>query len=72
MIISRATKARARRAMRSIEFMEKYIADWDANVARSKTLPRCATNVLKQIRVWHGVHLDARVASYFRHHHPPH
>src|SRR5215208_453026 len=38
----------ATRDMRSIEFMKKYIADWDVNVARSKTAAEMRANVLKQ------------------------
>jgi glyoxylase-like metal-dependent hydrolase (beta-lactamase superfamily II) len=38
----------ATRDMRSIEFMKKYIADWDVNVGRSKTAAEMRANVLKQ------------------------
>ena len=56
----------ATRDMRSIEFMKKYIADWDANVARSKTAAEMRENVLKQ---YPGLGMDFtlndRVATYF-------
>ena len=42
----------ATRDLQSIEFMKKYIADWDANVARSKTLPRCAPTSCGSIPGW--------------------
>lgn len=38
----------ATRDLRSIEFMRKYIADWDANVARSKNAADMRRNVLEQ------------------------
>jgi hypothetical protein len=52
--------------MRSIEFMKQYIADWDANVARSKTPAEMRANVLKQYPTL-GMEftLNDRVATYF-------
>src|SRR5689334_17429150 len=38
----------ATRDMRSIEWMKKYMADWDANVQRSKSAAEMRTNVLAQ------------------------
>ena len=56
----------ATRDMRSIEFMKKYIADWDANVARSKTAAEMRANVLQQ---YPGLGMEFtltdRVATYF-------
>jgi glyoxylase-like metal-dependent hydrolase (beta-lactamase superfamily II) len=56
----------ATRDMRSIDFMKKYIADWDVNVARSKTAAEMRANVLKQ---YPGLGMDFtlndRVATYF-------
>ena len=53
--------------MRSIEFMTQYIADWDANVARSKTAAEMRANVLRQCP---GLGMEFtrndRVAAYFR------
>ena len=47
----------ATRDMRSIEFMKKYIADWDASVARSKTAAEMRANVLAAVSgPGHGVH----------------
>lgn len=57
---------RATRNLASIEFMRKYIADWDKNVARSKTAADMRANVLKQ---YPGLGMDFtlndRVATYF-------
>jgi glyoxylase-like metal-dependent hydrolase (beta-lactamase superfamily II) len=56
----------ATRDMRSIEFMKKYIADWDANVARSKTAAEMRANVLKQYPgLGMEFTLNDRVATYF-------
>src|SRR5918997_506452 len=56
----------ATRDMRAIEFMTKYIADWDANVARSKTAAEMRTNVLKQYPgLGMEFTLNDRVAAYF-------
>lgn len=56
----------ATRDMRSIEWMKKYIADWDVNVARSKTAAEMREQVLKQ---YPGLGMDFtlndRVATYF-------
>jgi glyoxylase-like metal-dependent hydrolase (beta-lactamase superfamily II) len=38
----------ARHDISSVAFMKKYIADWDANVARSKNAAEMRENVLKQ------------------------
>ena len=52
--------------MRSIEFMKKYIADWDANVARSKTAAEMRANVLQQYPgLGMEFTLNDRVATYF-------
>jgi glyoxylase-like metal-dependent hydrolase (beta-lactamase superfamily II) len=56
----------ATRDLRSIEFMKKYIADWDANVARSKTAAEMRANVLKQYAgLGMEFTLNDRVATYF-------
>jgi glyoxylase-like metal-dependent hydrolase (beta-lactamase superfamily II) len=56
----------ATRDMRSIEFMKKYIADWDANVARSKTPAEMRANVLAQYPgLGMEFTLNDRVATYF-------
>src|SRR5687768_3440783 len=56
----------ATRDMRSIEFMKKYIADWDVNVARSKTAAEMRANVLKQYPgLGMEFTLNDRVATYF-------
>ena len=56
----------ATRDMRSIEFMKTYIADWDANVARSKTAADMRANVLKQYPgLGMEFTLNDRVATYF-------
>ena len=56
----------ATRDMRSIEWMKKYMADWDANVPRSKDASEMRANVLKQ---YPGLGMDFtlndRVATYF-------
>jgi hypothetical protein len=52
--------------MRSIEFMKKYIADWDVNVARAKTAADMRANVLKQYPgLGMEFTLNDRVATYF-------
>ena len=57
----------ATRDMRSIEFMKKYIADWDANVARSKTPAEMRANVLAQYPgLGMEFTLNDRIATYFR------
>jgi len=56
----------ATRDMRSIDFMKKYIADWDVNVARSKTATEMRANVLKQYPgLGMEFTLNDRVATYF-------
>ena len=56
----------ATRDMRSIDFMKKYIADWDVNVARSKTAADMRANVLKQYPgLGMEFTLNDRVATYF-------
>jgi glyoxylase-like metal-dependent hydrolase (beta-lactamase superfamily II) len=52
--------------MKAVDFMKKYIADWDVNVARSKDATEMKANVLKQ---YPGLGMDFtladRVATYF-------
>jgi glyoxylase-like metal-dependent hydrolase (beta-lactamase superfamily II) len=56
----------ATRDMRSIDFMKKYIAGWDVNVARSKTAAEMRANVLAQYPgLGMEFTLDDRVATYF-------
>ena len=56
----------ATRDLRSIEWMQRYIADWDANVARSKTAAEMRANVLKQYpNLGMEFTLNDRVATYF-------
>jgi glyoxylase-like metal-dependent hydrolase (beta-lactamase superfamily II) len=56
----------ATRDMRSIEFMKQYIADWDANVARSKNAADMRANVLTQYpNLGMEFTLNDRVATYF-------
>jgi len=56
----------ATRDLRSIEFMRKYIADWDANVARSKDAAEMRANVLRQYPgLGMEFTLNDRVATYF-------
>jgi glyoxylase-like metal-dependent hydrolase (beta-lactamase superfamily II) len=56
----------ATRDMRSVEFMKKYIADWDVNVARSKTAAEMRANVLQQYPgLGMEFTLNDRVATYF-------
>ena len=46
--------------------MKKYIADWDANVARSKNAAEMRANVLRQYpRFGMEFTLNNRVATYF-------
>jgi glyoxylase-like metal-dependent hydrolase (beta-lactamase superfamily II) len=50
----------------AIAFMKQYIADWDANVARSKDAAEMRQNVLKQYPgLGMDFTLDSRVATYF-------
>ena len=56
----------ATRDMRSIEFMKKYIADWDTSVARSKTPAEMRNAVLAQYPgLGMEFTLNDRVATYF-------
>ena len=56
----------ATRDLRSIEFMKKYIADWDANVTRSKDAAEMRVNVLKQYpNLGMEFTLNDRIATYF-------
>src|SRR5256884_1200789 len=52
--------------MRAVEWMKRYMADWDANVARSKTPGEMRANVLRQYPLL-GMEftLDDRIATYF-------
>lgn len=56
----------ASHTMRAVEFMKRYIADWDAGVARSKDAAEMRANVLKQYPLL-GMEftLNDRVAAYF-------
>jgi glyoxylase-like metal-dependent hydrolase (beta-lactamase superfamily II) len=62
----------ATRDMRSIDFMKKYIADWDVNVGRSKTAAEMRANVARQ---YPGLGMEFtltdRVATYFPAQPPP-
>ena len=52
--------------LRSIEFMKKYIADWDANVAASKTAAEMRAKVVKQYPgLGMEFTLNDRVAAFF-------
>jgi glyoxylase-like metal-dependent hydrolase (beta-lactamase superfamily II) len=56
----------ATRSPASIAFMKQYIADWDANVSRSKDAAQMRENVLKQYPgLGMEFTLDQRIASYF-------
>lgn len=56
----------ATRDMRSIEWMRKYMADWDANVTRSADAAAMRANVLKQYPgLGMEFTLNDRVATYF-------
>jgi len=56
----------ATRNQASIAFMKKYVADWDANVAKSKNAAEMRQNVLKQYPgLGMPFTLDSRVATYF-------
>jgi hypothetical protein len=46
--------------------MKKYIADWDKNVAKSKTAAEMRTNVLNQYsKLGIEFTLNDRIATYF-------
>jgi glyoxylase-like metal-dependent hydrolase (beta-lactamase superfamily II) len=52
--------------MRAVDYMKKYIADWDANVARSKNAAEMRANVVKQYPgLGMEFTLNDRVATYF-------
>ena len=52
--------------MRAIEWMKKYMADWDANVAKSKTPAEMRANVLRQYPLLAmEFTLNDRIATYF-------
>ena len=56
----------ATRNMNSIEWMKKYIADWDANVPRSKDASEMRANVLKRYPgLGMEFTLNDRIATYF-------
>ena len=56
----------ATRNQASIAFMKKYVADWDANVARSKNAEEMKKNTLKKYpKLGMEFTLDSRVATYF-------
>ena len=56
----------ATRDMRAIDYMKKYIADWDVNVGRSKDAAEMRANVLKQYPgLGMEFTLNDRVATYF-------
>jgi glyoxylase-like metal-dependent hydrolase (beta-lactamase superfamily II) len=56
----------ATRDMRAVDYMKKYIADWDVNVARSKNAAEMRANVLKQYPgLGMEFTLNDRVATYF-------
>lgn len=56
----------ARNNMSAIDFMKKYIADWDANVAASKDAAEMRAKVVKQYPgLGMEFTLDSRVATYF-------
>jgi glyoxylase-like metal-dependent hydrolase (beta-lactamase superfamily II) len=56
----------ATRDIRAIDFMKKYIADWDVNVARSKNAAEMRANVLQQYPgLGMEFTLNDRIATYF-------
>jgi glyoxylase-like metal-dependent hydrolase (beta-lactamase superfamily II) len=56
----------ATRNVASIEFMKKYVADWEANVARSKSPAEMKERVLKQYPgLGMDFTLDQRIAAWF-------
>lgn len=57
---------RAKNDPSAIDFMKKYIADWDANVAKSKTREEMRANVLKQYPgLGMEFTLNDRIAAFF-------
>ena len=56
----------AKHDVSAIQFMKKYIADWDANVAKSKNAAEMRTNVLKEYPgLGMEFTLNDRIATYF-------
>jgi glyoxylase-like metal-dependent hydrolase (beta-lactamase superfamily II) len=56
----------AKNDMSAIAFMKKYIADWDANVAKSKNAAEMKANVIKQYPgLGMEFTLNDRVAAFF-------
>jgi glyoxylase-like metal-dependent hydrolase (beta-lactamase superfamily II) len=56
----------ATRSPASIAFMKKYVANWDANVARSKDADEMKRNTLKKYpKLGMEFTLDQRIAAYF-------
>jgi len=56
----------AKNDVSAIAFMKKYIADWDANVAKSKTREEMRANVLKQYPgLGMEFTLNDRIAAFF-------
>jgi glyoxylase-like metal-dependent hydrolase (beta-lactamase superfamily II) len=56
----------ATRDMRSIDWMKKYMADWDVNVSRSKDASEMRANVLKRYPgLGMEFTLNDRIATYF-------
>jgi glyoxylase-like metal-dependent hydrolase (beta-lactamase superfamily II) len=56
----------ATRNLATIAFMKKYVADWDANFARSKNADEMKKNTLKKYpKLGMPFALDSRVAAYF-------
>src|SRR5688572_28523499 len=65
-VIPRHEGPGATRDMRSIEWMKQYMADWDANVSRSKDAAEMRANVLKQYPgLGMEFTLNDRIATYF-------
>ena len=57
---------RSTRNLATIAFMKKYVADWDANVARSKNAEEMKKNTLKKYpKLGMDFALDSRIAAYF-------
>jgi glyoxylase-like metal-dependent hydrolase (beta-lactamase superfamily II) len=62
----------ATRSPATVAFMKKYVADWDANVARSKNAEQMRKNTLKKYpKLGMEFALDQRVAAYFPAQPPP-
>ena len=56
----------AKNDISAVAFMKKYIADWDANVAKSKTPAQMKANVLKQYpHLGMEFTLNDRIAAFF-------